>query len=199
MVSIILAAVILRKAFASADEDAGTLPVWSLLLALVWAVGGFGLMRSVRRGPGTPLRTTREWGVIALLSGGLAAGSFVGGLVLTAYPPTSAWVTDAVSTASSAPLAITLIVALVAGAAEEIFFRIGFAGLWSGIWVWIIPNALYTIVTLATGNLALAAVAPILGLTATAAREWTHRFYAPLIVHAVWTVAMVGVFPLVAG
>ncbi|WP_052460509.1 CPBP family glutamic-type intramembrane protease [Microbacterium gorillae] len=195
-VTILCAAIVLRKTFAEVGD---ALPVWSLVLAAVWTAGGLVLL-FLTRTPGVP--PPRRWSALpvlatALVSLGTAALCFVGGAVLRRLPWTSEWIGGALLAADSGPLLTVVVVALVAGAAEELFFRLGFANLFSGVWRWVVPNVLYALVTIATGNLALALVAPVLGLAATTARELTGRWWAPLVVHAVWTITMVLVFPLV--
>lgn len=194
--TVVAAAFILYRAFSSASAEPGSLPLWSIALATVWATGGIALLRTSNRNPQNPPLKKPQWAITIMLSLGLAISSYIGGLVLTMLPLTSPWISHALNVASSVPLHITLLIALVTGAAEELFFRVGFASLWSGKSVWVIPNLLYTLVTLATGNLALTAVAPLLGLVATTAREHSRNVYAPIIVHATWTLTMVGIFPL---
>lgn len=195
------AGVLLWRAFDRGD-GAGDLPLWSLLLAAVWALGGTSLMLVSRRSRPSPTRSPSTGiaiGIIAAIALAVSAGSFIGGLVLRVIPVTAAWIDEALLTATSVSVPVTFVVALVAGAAEEVFFRLGFADLFSPRARWVIPNLSYVLVTLATGNLALAAVAPVLGVACTAAREFSGRRWAPIAVHATWTVAMVLLFPISVG
>lgn len=196
VVTMLCAGFVLRKTFG----DPGELPMWSLVLAAVWFAGGIGVLAAAPRDDRpTPRFAAHPWAVTGALAGAVSLGSFVGGWVLLLIPATSEWISAALLTATSVPLAITVLVALITGAAEEVFFRLGFATLWRGWWRWVVPNLLYLLVTLATGNVALALVAPVLGVAATASRELTGRWWAPIVVHAVWTVAMVALFPLSTG
>ncbi|WP_347043062.1 CPBP family glutamic-type intramembrane protease, partial [Brachybacterium nesterenkovii] len=94
---------------------------------------------------------------------------------------------------------VVLGVALLAGAGEEVFFRLALPRLLTGRLRWLVPIALYAAATVATGNVGLVIVAVPLGASCMAVWERTGRWSAPLIVHALWSVAMVGVLPLLIG
>lgn len=198
--TIVGATLVLRNAFDDSENAAGTLALWSLALAAIWLVGGLLLIRLTSNDRELPRRWSRSWSpltTVAVISLGISAFSFVGGWILSLWAPTSEWIRDALATATSVPLIVTVTVALVAGAAEEVFFRLGLTRLFSGIWVWIVPTLAYAAATLATGNTALALIAPVLGIAATAALVITRAWWSPLVVHATWTIAMVWIFPLV--
>lgn len=119
----------------------------------------------------------------------------MGGWVLLMLPHTHDAVMANVTTATHTSWFVMLSIALCAGAAEEVFFRLGIGALTSS-WVrWVLPNALYLAVTAAGGNLVLTLAAPLVGLCATAARELSSSWLGPIIVHAGWTLTMVGLFP----
>ncbi|NUL59393.1 CPBP family intramembrane metalloprotease [Brevibacterium luteolum] len=209
-VTIVLGALILRKAF-GLGTSAGTaaLPLWSLALAAVWTLGGIALMllaraharrhRSADPAPGPPTRrSAASAGWRALAIGAVLAGaSFLGGWILSLIPATAPWITAALVTAGTSAAGLTLAAAVVTGLAEEVFFRLGLADLFRGRARWIAPTVIYTLVTCATLNPGLIAAAPVVGLAAAWARESTGRWFAPLIVHGLWSLAMVGIFPLV--
>lgn len=184
------------------DGEAATAPtaaafvLSSLLLAAIWALGGLGVIRAA--GPDRTVRTVARGaaaGLALAVGTGFALACVVGGLALHALPLTRPWVTDALDTAQAAPAAVVLAVALIAGAGEEIFFRLALTRITRG-WVrWTVPVLLYALATIATGNPGLVLVAVPLGLVATLAWVRTGRWTSPLIVHAVWSLAMVGVFP----
>lgn len=211
-ITIVLGAVTLRNAFAVvAASGLAALPLWSAALAAVWTLGGILLILMARArgasaddgsGPGSaraqPAPVLPAIGTALAIGAGLAAVSFLGGWIFTLIPAAAVWIDYALATAATSAAELTLLAALVAGQAEEVFFRLGLADQFSGHRRWIIPTVLYTLVTCATGNLALIAVAPVAGLAAAWARESTGRWFAPLIVHAVWTLALVGLFPLSA-
>lgn len=197
-ITVLAAIPVLAASFAS--KDAGGLAVsgWALLLALVWAAGGLFLLRGV-----PPIRSGHERMTFAAAVGWtlatgtvLALGSLVGGLALSSLPVTAPLVAGPVEAVASQPLAILFGVALIAGAAEEVFFRLALPTLLTGVRQWVVPTALYAIVTLFSGTVALALMAIILGLVAMWVLRRTGRWWAPIAVHALWTVAMVVVFPL---
>lgn len=202
VLTMVCAAVILRKAFDAAGTDA--LAWWSLALAATWAVGG-GVALALT-GRGAPSESSfghagllaRHPFAVSLTIGCVIAGAcFVGGAILIAIPWTEEWIRSALTAAESGSQVVVVAVALVAGAAEEIFFRGALPGLMRGILRWVVPLALYTLVTLASGNLALTLCAPVLGAAAMLARDLTERLWAAILVHACWTVAMVWLFPVV--
>jgi len=209
--TIVLGGLILRKAF-GLGTSAGTaaLPLWSLALAAVWTLGGIALMLLARAhaarhrpadpAPGPPTRrTAASAGWRALAIGAVLAGaSFLGGWILSLIPATAPWITAALVTAGTSAAGLTLAAAVVTGLSEEVFFRLGLADLFRGRARWIAPTVIYTLVTCATLNPGLIAAAPVVGLAAAWARESTGRWFAPLIVHGLWSIAMVGLFPLAA-
>lgn len=171
----------------------------SLLLAAIWSLGGLGVIRAA--GPDQAVRMTGRGRAarLALAIGVVfAAACLSGGLVLRALPLTRPWVADALDTAHAAPGAVVLAVALVAGAGEEVFFRLALTRITSTRMRWVLPVALYAAATVATGNLALVLVAVPLALVATLVWVRTGRWTSPLIVHAVWSLTMVGIFPHLA-
>ncbi len=127
---------------------------------------------------------------------GLAAASLAGGLVLAGVPATAPWVAGPVAAAADGRWGV-LAVALVAGAAEEVFFRGALPRLLTGSARWVVPTAVYALVTLCTGSPALAVMALLLGPVAMWARETSGSLAGALFVHALWTLTMVGLFPAV--
>lgn len=87
-------------------------------------------------------------------------------------------------------------VALVTGAAEEIFFRVSLHRLLPKKYAPYVATVAYVIATGATGNAALVAMAAVLGTTCSIALQLTGRAVVPIIIHAAWTLTMVGLFPL---
>lgn len=172
----------------------------SLLLAAIWAAGGLGIAAIAGRDRyvrvALPARAALGAVVIGLV---FALLCLVGGLVLHAIPLTRSWVGDALDTAHAAPALVVLAIAIIAGAGEELFFRIGLTRLTHG-WVrWVVPVTLYALATVATGNIGLVVVSVPLGLVATLLWDRTGRWFTPIIVHAVWSLVMVGLFPLLVG
>lgn len=201
VLSILAAAPILAASFASRHDGGIGVSLWALLLAAVWfAGGGIILWQSGRPRRERTFLGSRGQRTAIMLGAGvvLALGSLGGGLLLAAWPQTAPLVNGPLEAAVSQPLLVLFSVALVAGAAEEVFFRLAMPRLLTGWWRWILPTALYTVVTLFSGTPALALMAAILSVVAMWTLERTGWWFAPIVVHAMWTVMMIVVFPLVA-
>jgi membrane protease YdiL (CAAX protease family) len=89
---------------------------------------------------------------------------------------------------------LVMIATLLTGAAEELFFR--------GAVYARLPRhpilgttAVYGIVTVATGNVALVAAAVVLGLVVAIVRRWSGGVLAPAITHVTWSLVMLLVLP----
>lgn len=196
--SMVAGMALLAGAFAQSDPD--SLSAWALGVIGVWTAGGATLLVITQ---GVPARAGREAVsvgrslVLALLVGaGTAAASMVGAFVLRDAPVIGPAVGSATETAR-VDLLLVLSVALAAGAAEELFFRVGLHRVlgsgWSAV---VVSTLLYMVATAATGNAALVMMAGILGAVCATALRLTGRAFVPVLIHASWTVAMVGIFPL---
>jgi hypothetical protein len=227
LVIAVLGAVLLRVTFA-ATNDGGTLPPVTAAVAATWLIGGLAVIavagamptrasppsRSSWRPPDVtdpssrvlPLALrqppSRMAGhpVVAAVAVGMAFATVcvVGALALLRIPLTSEWVSSALTTAHG-DAAIVFSVALVTGAAEEVFFRIGLRSVIPTRWYVLASTGIYGLVTAATGNGALVIASVLLGLVAAQMYQWFPRRYVPVIVHGLWTVGVIGVFPALSG
>lgn len=188
-------------------SDAVALSILSIALAVVWCLGALALLLwarpAPRRGPtwderlGERLGARRHpVGFAVAVGAAFAIVSLIGALVLLALPFLGGGVSLATGRVDDGPLLVFL-VALVTGAAEELFFRVGLLRLLPARSALVTSTALYGLVTLATGNLPLVLAAVLLGAVCAVTLRATGRWYTPLIVHALWTVALVGILPLV--
>lgn len=194
---------VMGAAFSDSARADGVLPLWTAFLAVVWLVGGIAVLAFTRRHrrpapSGPPWLTGRPVLAATALAAMLSAVSLVGGLMLLVLPTAGEWIRSAVLTADSAPRVLTVGAALAAGAAEEVFFRLGLARMLRGAWAWIVPTVAYTLVTFASGNVALVLIAPVLSLVAMTALAVTGRWWSPLVVHGTWTITMFWLFPVAA-
>lgn len=130
--------------------------------------------------------------VTALLNVAFLSGAWI----LAKIPVFSDYILSASFTAESVSLGLTLLVALVTGWGEEIFFRGALPRLlgqkpekWSIL--------IYTASTAATGNLALIIAAPILAIFAHLLICHTGRLSSALILHTGFSLIVVGLTPLV--
>lgn len=180
--------------------SADALAWWSVVLAGVWATGGLALV--LLGGVSVPAHTasTRRSLAVAFGGGALVAAAFaIGSLILLQIPVLGDAVREAVSTANRTSVVAVVSVALIAGAAEECFFRIGVPRWVTSKWRLVVPTVLYAAVTSGSGNVSLVVAAAVLGACCSLVYETTGRWYAPIVVHAMWTLTMVAGLPAVVG
>lgn len=158
----------------------------ALALAAVWAVGAFA------SGP-VPLGDRAL--IRPLLVGLVLSGVFVlGALIVRELPVLEDQVSavTAYAVRGSGPLVVA--VTLVTGAAEELFFR-------GAVYAHVqrrpvaVTTAVYAVVTLATGNVALVFAAALLGLAVGLVRRSSGGVLAPVITHVTWSLAMLLALP----
>ena len=186
-------------------SDAAALSVLSIALAAVWCLGALALGRWARPTPHAPTWDERlgerlgdrrhPLGFAIAVGAAFALASLIGALALLALPFLGDDVSLATGRVDDDPL-LVFVVALVTGATEELFFRVGLLRLLPPRSALATSTALYGLVTLATGNLPLVLAAVLLGAVCAVTLRATGRWYAPLVVHALWTVALVGILPL---
>lgn len=173
-------------------------PVFLLLtglLAVVWTVG------AVLAGP---LRLGRAWTrdgrqarpvVQSLALGLLAVGVFCAGAVLVAQVPVLREPVEAVlDHARYASLPVIIVITLVNGLAEELFFR---GALYAAVTrrPVAVTTALYALVTTATGNVMLVFAAVVLGVLVGAQRRVTGGVLGPMVTHVTWSLSMLLLLP----
>jgi len=171
----------------------------TMALAAVWTVG------SLLSGPLHLGRTT--WGPTArrpVLIGaatGLAAGLafLIGGLAARNIPAVAERITDVLQYTRHGPIGLILVIAMVNGVAEELFFRGALYTSLGRFYPVLISTVLYAASTLATGNPMLAFAALILGTVCGLQRRATGGVLAPVLTHLVWGLIMVLALPLVFG
>lgn len=167
-------------------------------LAGVWALGAFAsgrlhLGRIPYRGG-----LVRPW-VTPILIGAALGGVFVaGGLVVRGLP----WFADEVASvldyADQGSVPLLVVITLVNGVAEELFFRGAvYAAIPRHPVAW--TTLAYALATLATGNLMLAFAAVLLGLVVGLERRASGGVLAPILTHVTWSLIMLLVLPLVFG
>jgi len=163
----------------------------SLIMALVWTVGGLasGPLRLGR------LREERPLLPPLLLGLSLAGVFVVGGLLFRHVGFVDRQVGDVLAYADRGAPLVVLLVTVVNGIAEEIFFRgAAYAALPRPA---LTSTLLYAAVTAAAGNLMLTVAAALLGVVVARQREVTGGLLAPTITHVTWSVAMLYALPLV--
>ena len=172
----------------------------TLLLAAVWAAGAFtsGPLHLGRIGtPETPERAAPRPVVQPILIGAALAVIFVLGALVVRQVP---WLAEQVATvlrhAQSGNGALLLLVTVVNGIAEELFFR---GAMYAAIRKHqvAITTIAYTVATLATGNVMLGFAAVVLGLIVGLQRRASGGILAPILTHLVWSVSMLYLLPAI--
>jgi membrane protease YdiL (CAAX protease family) len=171
----------------------------TLLLALVWGVGAFasgplhpGYIR--RRG------RNRRPVITGTVTGLLLAGLFIAGaLVAREIAPVRDLITRVLEYSAYGPLWLVVLITLVNGVAEELFFRGALYTALGGFHPVALSTALYIAATLVTGNPMLGVAAVVLGTVCALQRRVTGGVLAPVLTHGVWGLVMVLGLPPVFG
>ncbi len=155
-------------------------------LAMVWA-GGALLAGPVPLGRRTPLRPI-------LVGAGLGGLFVVGALVAREISFLESQVSSVTEYAVRGSGALVVLIALVTGAAEELFFR---GALYDALPQQPVVGTVlaYTLVTVATGNLALVLAAAVLGVVVALERQASGGVLAPVLTHMTWSAVMLLALP----
>ena len=171
----------------------------TLGLAAVWALGAFAsgpLHLGCIRWHGRNQRPVLTGLGIGLLLGGVF---LVGGLVVREIPPVAEKVTRVLDYTNHGNLTLLVVITLVNGFAEELFFR---GALYTALGAFhpvLISTLLYAAATSASGNPMLGFAAIILGTVCAWERRATGGVLAPVLTHVVWGLIMVLALPPVFG
>jgi len=131
---------------------------------------------------------------------GLAlAGVFVvGALVVRQIDFLDAYVRSVLAYADEGAVVLLVVVTVVNGIAEELFFR-------GAVYAAVtrhpvaVTTLAYTVATLATGNLMLGFAAILLGAVVGLQRRASGGILAPILTHVTWSVSMLFALPLLFG
>ncbi|MBB3605707.1 hypothetical protein FHT40_005394 [Mycolicibacterium sp. BK556] len=133
---------------------------------------------------------------IGLLLGGVFV---VGGFVVREIGPVAQLISRVLEYANHGSLTLVVIITLVNGFAEELFFR---GALYSALGAFhpvLISTLLYIVATCASGNPMLGFAAIILGTVNAWQRRATGGVLAPVLTHVVWGLIMVLALPPMFG
>lgn len=170
--------------------------VLSTFTAATWFVGGLFIRRRVPKINVDPMRLRQSLKLAVVVTLILNSAFLGGAWLLVKVPVFSGYILSASSTAETISLGLTLLIALVTGWGEEIFFRGALPQIFGRkpeLWAVIF----YTFSTMVTGNLVLVVAAPILAVTAHWLIRRTGRLSAALILHTGFSLIVVGLTPLV--
>jgi membrane protease YdiL (CAAX protease family) len=180
------------------DAGDSTFYVATTILAAIWVVGAFAsgplyLGRIKRPGSddlGRPVLS-------GILLGLVLAGIFVlGALLVRQVPPLDRQVSSVLDHASAGITPVLLVITVLNGVAEELFFR---GALYAAVprHPVVVSTLAYTVATLATGNVMLGFAAILLGLVVGLERRASGGVLAPILTHVTWSTIMLFALPLI--
>lgn len=172
----------------------------TLALAATWTVGALlsgPLHAGWIHGPSSRLRRP----ILQPIGVGLAAVALfaVGGVVVAQVPFLESYVNAVLDFARAGSLPIIVVITVLNGLAEELFFR---GGLYAAIGVKrpvLISTVVYTLATVATLNVMLVFAAAVLGLLVGLQRRVSGGVLAPMLTHVTWSLGMLLVLPPIMG
>jgi membrane protease YdiL (CAAX protease family) len=171
----------------------------TLALAAVWFGGSFA------SGPlhlgGICWRGRNQRPVITGTTVGLLLGGVfvVGGLVAKEIPPVAHLITRVLQYAHQGSFLLIVLITVVNGIAEEVFFRGALYTALGRHYPVLISTTLYVIATLASGNVMLGFAGIILGTVCAFERRASGGVLAPMLTHFVWGLIMVLALPPLFG
>lgn len=171
----------------------------TLVLAAVWVVGAFC------SGPlhlgGICWRGRNQRPVISgtLIGLGLGGVFVVGGLIARQIPAVATLITRVLQYAHHGSFWLVVLITLINGVAEEMFFRGALYTALGRFAPLTISTVLYLAVTLASGNPMLGFAAIILGTVCALERRASGGVLAPILTHFFWGLIMVLVLPPMFG
>jgi membrane protease YdiL (CAAX protease family) len=193
-ITLAVGATLLGLSFSVRQGDPAFYPL-TFGLAATWTLG------SLLSGPlhlGHILRggTLRRPIITPIVAGLLLAALFVvGAFVIRTIPALASLTEDVLGYARLGNLWIILVITLVNGIAEELFFR---GSLFAAIGAWhpvLISTALYALATVAGGNPVLVFAAALLGTVVGLERRASGGILAPILTHITWSLSMLLVLP----
>ena len=167
----------------------------TIALAATWVIGGFAsgplhlgrinFRGELRRPIVTPI----------LLGLATAAVFILGAVVVRNIEPLRNITENILAFARYGSLPLVAIITLMNGIAEEIFFR---GALFAAIGIWhpvAISTVIYTLTTVATGNVMLVFSAALLGVLLGLQRRASGGILGPILTHCTWSMTMLLVLP----
>jgi CAAX protease family protein len=170
----------------------------TLALAGVWTVGAFasGPLHLGRIAHSTGLRRPVVTPIVLGL--GLVGVFLLGGLVVRQVPFLDEQVRSVLDHADEGAWPLLVLVTVVNGIAEELFFR-GAAYAAVTRHPVQVTTVAYALATLATGNVMLAFAAVLLGVVVGLQRRASGGILGPVLTHVTWSVSMLFLLPWLFG
>ena len=167
----------------------------TIALAATWVIGGF-VSGPLHLGRINFRGELRRPIVLPILLGLATAAVFIlGAVIVREIEPLRASTENVLAFARYGSLPLVTMVTLMNGVAEEIFFR---GALFAAIGVWYpvtISTVIYTLTTVATGNVMLVFSAATLGLLLGLQRRASGGILGPILTHCTWSMAMLLLLP----
>jgi len=193
-ITLALGAALLGLSFSVRQGDPDFYPL-TFGLAAVWALGSL-LSGPLHLGHIFLAGRLRRPTITPIAVGLLLAAIFVlGALIVRTIPSLVRLTEDVLDYARLGNLWIILVITLVNGAAEELFFR---GALFAAIGVRhavLISTVLYVLATIAGGNPVLVFAAAVLGTVVALERRASGGILAPILTHITWSLSMLFVLP----
>jgi uncharacterized protein len=171
----------------------------TLVLAAVWIFGAF--MSGPLHLGGINWRGRNQRPVISGVAIGLGLGGIfvLGGLIAREIPPVAALIVRVLQFESHGTVLFVVLITLVNGVAEEVFFRGALYTALGRLQPVAISTILYTVATMASGNPMLGFAAVLLGFVCALERRASGGVLAPMLTHFVWGLIMVLALPPLFG
>jgi uncharacterized protein len=195
-ITLAVGATLLGLSFSVRQGDPAFYPL-TLGLAATWAVGSFA------SGPlhlgHTLSRGTLRRPIVAPIAVGLAlAGVFVlGAIVIRTIPPLASLAEDVLGYARASNLWIIVVITLVNGVTEELFFRGALFAAIGARFPVLISTIIYSLATVAGGNPILVFAAAMLGTVVALQRRAGGGVLAPILTHVTWSLTMLLALPAI--
>jgi uncharacterized protein len=193
-ITLAVGATLLGLSFSVRQGDPAFYPL-TFGLAATWTLGSL-LSGPLHLGHIPRGGTLRRPIITPIVAGLLLAALFVlGAFVIRTIPALASLTEDVLGYARLGNLWIILVITLVNGIAEELFFR---GSLFAAIGTWhpvLISTVLYALATVAGGNLVLVFAAALLGTVVGLERRASGGILAPILTHITWSLSMLLVLP----
>jgi CAAX protease family protein len=193
-ITLALGATLLGLSFSVRQGNPAFYPL-TLGLAAAWTLGSL-LSGPLHLGHIFVAGRLRRPTITPIAVGALLAAVFVlGALIVRTIPSLVGLTEDVLGYARLGNLSIILVITLVNGVAEELFFR---GALFAAIGVRhavLISTVLYVLATVAGGNPVLVFAAAVLGTVVALERRASGGILAPILTHITWSLSMLFVLP----
>ena len=193
-VVVVLGATLLGISLSVRPEDPAFYPL-TLGLAALWVAGGFA-SGPLHLGWEDSPRGLRRPILVPVLLGLAASALFVlGALVVRDIEPVHRLVNSVLAHARFGSTSVVLLIAVLNGIAEEVFFRGALFAAIGRRWPVLISTVVYTMTTVATRNPALVLAAGVMGTLFGLQRRASGGIQAPLLTHVTWSALMLRYLP----